>query len=99
MGKVIEFLERVGQDASLRYASRESLAIVLDAEGCDAAMRAMLMSNDADAFQLLLGTRVFSSSQMPIQPEEEKIPDEDEDDDDEDGDGRPDGSLSFGKPH
>lgn len=83
MGKVIEFLARVGQDASLRHASRDSLGAVMDAEGFDAVTRVALMSEDGEYRQDLWTSGAYFSSQMPTGPDEEKVPDEDTDDDDD----------------
>jgi hypothetical protein len=41
MGNVIEFLARLGEDASLRYASNETLATIVSEAGMGEAMTAL----------------------------------------------------------
>jgi DNA-binding transcriptional LysR family regulator len=52
---VIEFLERFGQDADLRYATTERLEDALRAGGIDPALRAAILGKDVRALEALLG--------------------------------------------
>lgn len=52
---VIEFLERFGQDADLRYATSEMLEEALQGAGIDPALRAAILGKDVRALEALLG--------------------------------------------
>jgi hypothetical protein len=82
MGKVIEFLARVGSDASLRHASADAMrTALLEAGVDDAALGAALSTNDGDALRALLGQREYISSQLPADPAHEEDPSDGEDED------------------
>ncbi|WP_413626235.1 hypothetical protein [Luteibacter sp. Lutesp34] len=83
MGKVIEFLARVGSDASLRHASADAIrTALLEAGVDDTAFGAALSANDGDALRALFGQREYVSSQLPDSPAREEDPFDGEDDDD-----------------
>jgi hypothetical protein len=86
MGSVIDFLARVGQDASLRHAPGHVLGEALDADAVDASVRDALVAKDGDALRDLLGLDVYFGSQMPDGPDHEEEEDDEDDKDDEDGD-------------
>ncbi|PTR30728.1 hypothetical protein C8J98_10638 [Luteibacter sp. OK325] len=75
MGSVIEFLARLGQDASLRYASAETLAALVSEAGMGEAVTAL----QAQAEQ-----NIYFIGQMPGPQREKEEPEEEEDDEDED---------------
>lgn len=55
MFDVIDFLENVGQDAQLRYASSEDVAAVLAGRPIDAKLRDVILAKDAQALGVMLG--------------------------------------------
>lgn len=75
MGNVIEFLARLGEDASLRHASEETLAALVREAGMGEAMTAL----QAQAEQ-----NIYFIGQMPGPQREVEEPEEEEDDEDED---------------
>lgn len=85
MGSVIDWLARVGGDASLRYASAEALARALGDDDVSDELRSSL--GDADALRAALGSEVFFTSQMPVEPDREEEEPLDDEDEDEDGEG------------
>ena len=81
MLNVIDFLERMGQDADLKHASAEMLEEALRDSGIEPALRAALLGKDRRALEGLLGTQstvcciIFKDDE---EEEEEKPEDEDE---------------------
>ena len=57
MSDVIEFLERVGQDGSLRHASRATLAEALQNARIDPRLSAALIRGDKAEVEAVLGSR------------------------------------------
>lgn len=55
MFDVIDFLESVGQDAQLRYASSGNVAAVLAGQPIDAKLRDVILAKDAQALGVMLG--------------------------------------------
>lgn len=55
MSNLIGFLERAGQDAQLRYATKESLEAALTNAGIAADVRAAILSGDHDRLTTLAG--------------------------------------------
>ena len=97
MGKVVEFLARVGSDASLRHASADAVRMAaLDAGVGDDELGRILSANDGDALRALLGPREFFSSQMPVGPAREE--EDPLDGEEEEGDAEPDESISRTPP-
>lgn len=96
MGTVVDWLARVGGDASLRYASAESLAKAMGDIDVENAVREPLAARDADALRAAMGGQgIWFSSQMPVHPDHENdqpLDDEDDEDGDE-GEGKPRRSL------
>lgn len=85
MGKVIEGLERIGSDATLRHADTATLDAALRDMGFDDETRLALLSEQGDAVQRLLGDRPLIVSQMQSVPDGDvEWPDDDGDDDAED---------------
>lgn len=89
MGNVIEFLARLGKDASLRHASDDVLvALVAGEPAMDVAVSEALASRDPEALRTVLGQAIFFGSQMnPLreEPEEEEEEGDENDEDGEDG--------------
>jgi TATA-binding protein-associated factor Taf7 len=77
MGNVIEFLARLGEDASLRHASDEALADLISEAG---------MSEAVTALHAAVGHNIYFSGQMPSPQREVEEPEEEEEEDDEDED-------------
>jgi hypothetical protein len=59
MSSVVEFLERMGKDAQLRYASQENIVKALEESQIDGALGAAIVSysTSADELHALLGLR------------------------------------------
>ena len=55
MSNVINFLERMGQDAHLRHASRHELEIALLHADIDPALQAAIMRSEQSVLEELLG--------------------------------------------
>jgi hypothetical protein len=75
MTSVVEFLERMGTDAQLRYASREELVKALEESQVDAALGAAIVSysTNVDELHALLGLRPMfhiqaEPGQWPLPP-------------------------------
>jgi len=88
VSNVIDFLERLGGDANLRYASDDAVEAALKLAGIDEAVRAAIVAKDQGALEALLGadTNVCCIVEKPDDEEEEEEDDEDDDEDDEDDD-------------
>jgi hypothetical protein len=54
MSNVINFLERVGQDAQLRHASEDELLLALASAQIDPALQAALIAKDQARLEVLL---------------------------------------------
>jgi hypothetical protein len=87
VSNVIDFLERVGQDAGLRYASDADVEAALREAGIDPALRAAIFDKNQGALERLLGTdtNVCCLINKPDEEEEEEeeVEEEDEDEDEE----------------
>lgn len=77
MSNVIDFLQRLGQDADLRHAPRTALELALAEAGIDPALEALLGGAN---------TNVCVMSPGKKEEEEEEDEDDFEDDEDEDDD-------------
>jgi hypothetical protein len=88
MSNVIDFLERMGQDAKLRYAVGEEFETALAAADVDPAARAALVNEDRSRLEALLGAsaNVCSMVHRPEEPDEGESVEEDDDADDDDDD-------------
>ncbi|WP_063573500.1 MULTISPECIES: hypothetical protein [Luteibacter] len=70
MSQLIEFLGKVGSDASLRYGGRDALLQAMDAEGLDVVFRESVASGDTRAVERVLHGHaaevpVYQVGQMP----------------------------------
>ena len=70
MADVIDILERMGSDATLRDAPRQALERVLAAARIDEAVRAAMLSGDSVGLQSLMGAGAQFSVIMPSEEEE-----------------------------
>lgn len=89
MLNVIDFLERFGQDAGLRYATGDVVAEALQQAGVEPALQAAILAKDQRALEALLGSDTNVCCLIhkdDEEEEEEKESDEDEEDDEEDED-------------
>ena len=88
MLNVIDFLERFGQDAGLRYASGDVVAEALQQAGIEPALQAAILAKDQRTLQALLGsdTNVCCLIHKDDEEEEEETDEDEEDDEDEDED-------------
>lgn len=87
MSKGIELLERLGQDANLRYATGIDLDRALMSAQATPALRAALLQREPHDLEALLGASanlccMIHPAEEPEEPEEE--PGEEDDDDGED---------------
>ena len=86
MSNVIDFLERFGQDADLRYATSEMMEEALRGAGIDPALRAAILGKDQQTLEALLGAvpNICCTTHKEDEEEEETEEDEDEDEDEDD---------------
>jgi hypothetical protein len=70
MSNVIEFLERMGQDAELRYANGQAMEVAMTAADIDPAVRAALAAGDQQQLAALLGAKNnVCCAVFPVDPE------------------------------
>ena len=77
MGSVIEFLARLGQDATLRHLSDEALAALVSEAGMDEAVTAITARSEQN---------IYFIGQMPGPQREVEEPEDDEEDDEDEDD-------------
>jgi hypothetical protein len=83
---VIDFLERFGQDAELRYAKREALEEALQGAGIEPALRDAILGKNARALEALLGANANVCCAVHKEDEDEETEEDDEEDEDDDFD-------------
>jgi hypothetical protein len=88
MSNVIDFLERLGQDAQLRDASQEELELVLACARIDSELQAAILAKDQERLEVLLGSINVCCM---VNPGKE---DDDEEDDAEENPSRGGGEIS-----
>jgi hypothetical protein len=88
VSNVIDFLERFGANADLRYTSDAAVEAALKLAGIDEAVRAAIVAKDQRALEALLGadTNVCCVVNKPDDEEEEEDEDEEDDEDEDDED-------------
>jgi hypothetical protein len=86
---VIELLERLGEDADLRYASREMLEEALRSAGIDPALRAVILGENRRALEVLVGADTNVCCMVHRDEEEEEEGSEEEEDGKEDDKPKP----------
>jgi orotate phosphoribosyltransferase len=84
VSNVIDFLERLGQDADLRHATDEAVAEALRNAGIEPALQAAVLDKDQRALEALLGADTNVCCMIfKKEEEEEETEEEEEDEDDE----------------
>ena len=87
MSNVIDFLQRLGQDADLRHAPRTALEVALAEADIDPALREALLGADQRKLETLLGADTNVCAMIsPGKKEDDEEEDEDDFEDDEDED-------------
>jgi hypothetical protein len=76
MSDVVEFLERMGQDAQLSRASDSEFEHVVASTGLDSILQNAILSKDSSTLEALLGIAVHCAMLAPAEEQEEQ---EDED--------------------
>jgi len=72
MTGVIDFLERMGQDAQLRHASQDEVGLALAGTEIDPELRVAILARDEQGLQALLGQDPFCCLISPAKPGEEQ---------------------------
>ena len=85
MSDVIDLLEKLGQDADLRYASKDAIAAALSNAGLEPRLQSAILNKDQRALEALLGsdTNVCCLIHSPDDDEDEDEDEEHEDDKEE----------------
>ena len=91
MTDVIDFLERMGQDAHLRNGSQDEVELALASAEIAPELRVPILARDEQGLQALLGQAPFCCLINPA------TPDEDEDDEQDDEQEQCDGSCKEDK--
>jgi hypothetical protein len=87
VSNVIDFLQRLGQDADLRHAPRTELELALAEADIDPALREALLGADQRKLESLLGADTNVCAMIsPGKKEDDEEEDEDDFEDDEDED-------------
>jgi hypothetical protein len=87
VSNVIDFLQRLGQDADLRHAPRTALELALAEADIDPALREALLGADQRKLESLLGADTNVCAMVsPGKKEEDEEEDEDDLDDEDDED-------------
>jgi len=84
VSNVIDFLERFGEDASLRHANEDAVAEALRTAGLEPALQAAILDRDQRKLEALLGadTNVCCMVNAPEEEEEEEEEGEEEEEED-----------------
>lgn len=69
---IIDFLETLGQDAQLRYASRDEVGFALAGAEIEPALQAAILDKNGLELQALLGQDPFCCLISPAKPGEEQ---------------------------
>ena len=85
MTDVIDFLERMGQDAQLRHGSQDYVELALASAEIAPELRVAILARDEQGLQALLGQDPFCCLINPAKPDEEQ--DEEQDEEKEECDG------------
>jgi hypothetical protein len=72
MSNVIGFLEKVGQDARLRHASRDEVELALAAEQMSPELQIAILAKDQPRLETLLGRSHFCCVMFPVKEGEEE---------------------------
>jgi hypothetical protein len=79
MPSVIEFLETMGRDPELRYATADQLEEALTSASIEPSVRTALVSGDARRLETLLGATAAICCMIRTPDEEEEEPQEEDD--------------------
>lgn len=71
MSNVIDFLERMGRDAGLRYGARAELGLALGNEGIQPALQELILAGDSVKLADVLGQGVMCCLLFPVKEGEE----------------------------
>jgi len=85
VSNVIDFLERLGQDAQLRDATGEEIEAALLNAGIEPGLRAAILEGDQRALEALLGADTNVCCVVYKEDEEEEEEHEDEEEEEEEG--------------
>jgi uncharacterized membrane protein YukC len=91
MSNVVDFLDRIGRDAQLRYATAEEIERVLAQEQIDPAVGQALFEENRAQLEALLGAAGNICCMVHQPDEEEEEEPEEEEDDTDDGEEEEDG--------
>jgi hypothetical protein len=82
VSNIIDFLERLGQDAELRLATSGELEEALKGAGIEPALRSAILGKNQQLLEILLGasSNVCCLVHSPDEQEEEEEGEEEEDD-------------------
>lgn len=72
MSDAIGFLEKMGQDAQLRNASKHDVELALASAFVDPRTRSAILDGDKSTLETLLGGGAFFSVQFPGQEDEQE---------------------------
>ena len=76
MSNVIDFLERVGQDAQLRQGSQNEMELAMTRAQIDPELQAAIVAKDQSLLEMLLGQGILCCMQMPGKEDEDEDEDE-----------------------
>jgi hypothetical protein len=71
MTDVIDFLERMGQDAQLRYGSQDEVELALASAQIAPELQTAILAEDQEHLEALLGQDVFCAMLFPGDEQEE----------------------------
>lgn len=71
MSNVIDFLERMGRDAGLRYGARAEVGLALGDEGIQLAFQELILAGDGMKLADALGQGVMCCLLFPVKEDEE----------------------------
>lgn len=95
MSNVVEFLERMGQDAQLRYASNTEVERALTEAEVAPVLRAAIMGEDRRQLEALLGATPNLCCVVHAPEDDENEPDNDDQSDDDGSDEEDDEPKSY----
>ena len=72
MFDVIDFLEKVGQDAQLRHAPQDEVGLALSDAEVDPELRVAILARDGRELQVLLGQTPYCCLINPAEPDEDQ---------------------------
>lgn len=72
MSDVIDFLERMGQDAQLRHASHDEMESAMSSSGVAPVVQTALLAKDQSQLEALLGRVPLCAVYFPGQEDEEQ---------------------------